>query len=280
MIVDNGKYYLYRHIRLDTNEPFYIGIGTKQFKTYNCINCEYGRANGKVRRTNFWNNIVNKTEYEVEVLLESDNYDFIKQKEIEFISLYGRKDLNTGNLVNLTVGGDSVTEKLKRFGEDNYAARKILQYDLQGNFLKEWNSMIQASNFYNISHNKVKDCIRLNKNKDYNSDIYRTSENYIWLYFKENYSQSIIVQEKCNGSYKRAKKVYQYDLEGNFLKEWLGRDVIAKHYKWNRETTGNFFKKDGYYGKGFIWTKLLHSKQQILDIIQLLPKEVLSRRIT
>lgn len=27
MLVDEGKYYLYRHIRLDKNEPFYIGIG-------------------------------------------------------------------------------------------------------------------------------------------------------------------------------------------------------------------------------------------------------------
>lgn len=25
MVVDNGKYFLYRHIRLDKNEPFYIG---------------------------------------------------------------------------------------------------------------------------------------------------------------------------------------------------------------------------------------------------------------
>lgn len=25
MIVDIGKYFLYRHIRLDKNEPFYIG---------------------------------------------------------------------------------------------------------------------------------------------------------------------------------------------------------------------------------------------------------------
>ena len=24
------KYYCYRHIRLDTNEPFYIGIGTTE----------------------------------------------------------------------------------------------------------------------------------------------------------------------------------------------------------------------------------------------------------
>lgn len=32
MIVDNGKYYLYRHIRLDKNEPFYIGIGSRSEK--------------------------------------------------------------------------------------------------------------------------------------------------------------------------------------------------------------------------------------------------------
>lgn len=29
MIEPEGKYYLYRHIRLDKNQPFYIGIGTK-----------------------------------------------------------------------------------------------------------------------------------------------------------------------------------------------------------------------------------------------------------
>lgn len=29
MIVEDGKYYLYRHIRNDKNEPFYIGVGTK-----------------------------------------------------------------------------------------------------------------------------------------------------------------------------------------------------------------------------------------------------------
>jgi len=25
-----NKYYLYRHIRLDSNKPFYIGVGTKK----------------------------------------------------------------------------------------------------------------------------------------------------------------------------------------------------------------------------------------------------------
>jgi hypothetical protein len=101
MIENIGSHYVYRHIRKDTGEPFYIGIGTKSDKQ-----SEYYRANSKHRRNNFWKSVVNKTDYEVEILLESDDYEFIKQKEIEFISLYGRRDLGKGTLVNMTDGGD------------------------------------------------------------------------------------------------------------------------------------------------------------------------------
>lgn len=89
--------YLYRHIRLDKNIPFYIGIG---------IDSNYYRANSKKSRNDHWNKIVNKTDYEVEILFEHEDYNFIKEKEKEFISLYGRKDTNNGMLVNMTDGGD------------------------------------------------------------------------------------------------------------------------------------------------------------------------------
>lgn len=89
--------YLYRHIRSDKNVPFYIGIG---------IDNTYSRANSKKSRNNHWNKIVNKTNYEVEILFEHDDYDFIKEKEIEFIALHGRSDLGLGTLCNLTNGGD------------------------------------------------------------------------------------------------------------------------------------------------------------------------------
>lgn len=46
-------FYLYRHIRHDKNEPFYIGIG----RTRN-----YERAFRKTSRNKFWKNIVSKTE--------------------------------------------------------------------------------------------------------------------------------------------------------------------------------------------------------------------------
>lgn len=100
------KHYLYRHIRLDKNEPFYIGIGTKP-KIFNTFSAEYKRAyDCKSRRNKIWRDVITKTNYTVDILLESNDYNFIKQQEIEFIKLYGRKNLGTGTLANLTDGGD------------------------------------------------------------------------------------------------------------------------------------------------------------------------------
>ena len=89
--------YLYRHIRLDKNEPFYIGIGNDE---------DYKRSKIKANRSIYWKNITNKTVYEVEILLDNLTWEQACQKEIEFISLYGRKDLFTGTLVNMTNGGE------------------------------------------------------------------------------------------------------------------------------------------------------------------------------
>lgn len=103
------KYYLYRHIRLDKYEPFYIGIGTKTKSDIKGNN--YSRAIEK-RRNNLWKKIINKTNYKIEILLESDNYSYIKDKEKEFIKLYGRKNLKTGSLANLTDGGEGETGRV------------------------------------------------------------------------------------------------------------------------------------------------------------------------
>ena len=89
--------YVYRHIRLDKNEPFYIGIGKLP---------NYKRAYQTIKRNGFWHNIVSKTNYEVEILFDDISWEEAEKKEIEFITLYGRKDLDNGTLVNLTNGGE------------------------------------------------------------------------------------------------------------------------------------------------------------------------------
>ena len=67
MIADSDKYYLYHHIRLDKNEPFYISIGTKQNR--NCFNTIYKRAYSKHSRGKIWKFIENKTEYKIRNLV-------------------------------------------------------------------------------------------------------------------------------------------------------------------------------------------------------------------
>ena len=99
-----SKFFVYQHVRLDTNEVFYVGIGTlnKRSPTY------YSRAFEKKSRNPFWKAIINKTKYKVEIVYKSSIKQEIKEKEKELIALYGRRDLGKGTLVNLTNGGDGV----------------------------------------------------------------------------------------------------------------------------------------------------------------------------
>lgn len=91
--------YVYRHIRTDKNQPFYIGVGL--------TDNGYQRAHqkSKTKRSEYWHNIA-KNGYEVEILLDGLTDEQAFQKEIEFIALYGRSDNGTGVLCNLTDGGD------------------------------------------------------------------------------------------------------------------------------------------------------------------------------
>jgi hypothetical protein len=97
IVVNYSMAYVYRHIRLDKNEPFYIGIGSGP---------TYKRANNPRDRNIFWKRIVAKTEYEVEIMLDDLTWEEACNKEKEFISLYGRSDKKLGSLSNLTDGGE------------------------------------------------------------------------------------------------------------------------------------------------------------------------------
>ena len=88
------NYCLYRHIRLDKNEVFYIGIGSER------------RSRVKSGRNKIWKNIVNKSDWKSEIMLDNLTLEEAKEKEIFFIRLYGRINTKTGTLANMTDGGD------------------------------------------------------------------------------------------------------------------------------------------------------------------------------
>lgn len=142
MINNLGKYYLYRHVRLDNGDVFYVGIGTKKDKIRSSMKSEYDRAYCKHRENSIWLKITNKSDYKIEILVESDDYEFIKNKEVEFISLYGRINTNSGILSNMTDGGEGVkgrvpTEEWRRNQSNFMKNRPPLKGNLHPNFGKK-----------------------------------------------------------------------------------------------------------------------------------------------
>jgi hypothetical protein len=97
------KAYVYTHTRLDTNEIFYVGIGTQD---------NYKRASRSHNRTNYWNNIVKKCGWKVDVVFDNLTWEEACKIEVELIAKYGRVDLGTGTLVNLTNGGEGTLKRI------------------------------------------------------------------------------------------------------------------------------------------------------------------------
>lgn len=80
-------YYVYIHKRLDTNEVFYVGKGTRN------------RSHSKLNRNSHWNNIVNKHGFKAEILCTSTDESSILDIEALLIGFYP-------NLVNVYPGGN------------------------------------------------------------------------------------------------------------------------------------------------------------------------------
>lgn len=91
--------YVYKHIRLDKNEPFYIGIGSD--KKYRRSKCVKGR-------NQHWHNVINISDHTIEIIEDNLTWKEACEREKYWIKFYGRKDIAEGTLVNMTDGGDGI----------------------------------------------------------------------------------------------------------------------------------------------------------------------------
>jgi hypothetical protein len=85
---------VYQHLK-PNGQVFYVGIGK-----------EKSRAYSKCNRSKYWKNYIKNCEYEVQILKSDLNWNDACELEKILISHYGRKDLGTGFLINMTNGGD------------------------------------------------------------------------------------------------------------------------------------------------------------------------------
>ena len=191
-------HYIYQHIRLDTNEVFYIGKGVQKKQNY-----QYYRAFDKKRRNNIWNSIVNKTGFKVEILATNLSEKECFNLEIELISKHGKIFDNSGTLANYTDGGEGQLRFHKNSKKQIEAANKareiawklpktkkqieavtknilkanpekeVLQYDLNMNLLNEFKSLAEAARSINGNHGNISMCCQGKR---------KTAYKFIWKY--------------------------------------------------------------------------------------------------
>lgn len=144
---------VYKHIRKDTNEVFYVGIGKTNKRAYS-----------KFGRNPFWYNIVNKTDYIVEIIETGLDWNTACNREQYWIQYYGRKDLNEGTLVNLTNGGDGVVnykhtnefkvnKSIKMLANGNHFYGKSHTKEVRDILSKKCGKYGSENGFYGKTHN-------------------------------------------------------------------------------------------------------------------------------
>lgn len=118
--------------------------------------------------------------------------------------------------------------------------KKILQYDKEGNFIKEWDSIKKASLELNIKYSTLQEAV---KHNHFCSECF-------WKYYSNNYPNKI----ETNISIFCGRPVYQYDLNGNFIKEWNKVSEIISELGYDKSGINKVCReKNGYTYKGFQW---------------------------
>jgi hypothetical protein len=94
--MSDNVFHVYEHYTLDTSELFYVGYGKNK------------RAYDVTQRNRFWKHIYSKHGVRVVLVKENVSLNEAIDTEIALIKKYGRRDKNTGPLVNLTDGGEGL----------------------------------------------------------------------------------------------------------------------------------------------------------------------------
>ena len=214
-------YIVYQHRRLDNNIIFYIGIGKDK-----------NRAHNKSSRSKPWKDMIKNHMYIVEIIHEGITKQEAILIEIDLIKKYGRRDLGTGELVNMTDGGEQHSgfsgDLLKRI-HTTKAHDKVRLKTNNFDHLKTKESRIKAAN-----------------NRNYNDISKKRS-------MKMDYSKVLKILNSTESIVKRGMSkripILQYDIKGNLIKEWgsvteatneLNINNIQACCKGRRKTAGGF----------------------------------------
>jgi len=223
--------YLYRHIRLDKNEPFYVGIATHLKRAYDKSS----------RKNKIWKSIIAKTDYEVQILFDDLTREEALEKEKEFISIYGRIDLKNGTLSNHTDGGEyfnGLWNKGRKASEETKAKQREA-----------------AKNKPPMSEETKRKISNSHKGKSISEET-KIKLSLINIGTKKN-PWTAERRIKIENSWKsKIEKISQYDLEMNLIKIWDNRIIASEELNIKKDWIRNCLRGKMKNAGGFIFSYL------------------------
>lgn len=127
---------------------------------------------------------------------------------------------------------EAIKRGIKKAKEAKY--KKVYQWDKNGNFINEYNSLKEASEKTNTSYKALSQAI----NKE------GSSNGYFWTLTKE---------KPKNISIQNTKRVAQYDLQNNLIKIYNSRKEAAEATGADASSIGKCCKGNVKTVKGYIW---------------------------
>ena len=238
---------VYQHRRKDNNMVFYVGIGKCEKRAYS------------KDRSLLWKKYTKKHSYYVEITHNNVCWEEACCIEKYLIHFYGRKDLGLGSLINLTDGGEGtenviVTDdkkiKLSIIKKQQSHIYKTKEFrDTMSIVTNGANNPMYGKKHSESSIEKMKnswDEIR----KNYYKEINTGSKNP--MYGKANEARSNMNKLQKGDKNPRARSVLQYDVNGNFIKEYttikeankaVGSSKVGDVCRGKRKQAGGFIFK-------------------------------------
>lgn len=146
------QYYVYIHFKEGTDIPFYVGKGKlRKSMLTGDVPLYYERAYTRFDRNPIWKRTANKYGVRVEIYASCQTNKESQLLEIALIKKFGRKDIKTGILVNMTHGGDGgamvITEERRK---------QASQYMKDNPVTPEWRVNMTAGRRKVVSGSQIK----------------------------------------------------------------------------------------------------------------------------
>jgi hypothetical protein len=220
----------------DTMEIRYIGVTTSKYISRRLSQHNYCANNNYQTHVAKWIRKIGKSP--IIELIEICNKDNWEEKEIYWINYYD-------NLTNIHEGGKGVIIDRKFTSIERSAKAhnvKIVQLDNDGNLIKIWNSIKDATIYFN-GKSKSSICNVLKNN--YGAV---TAFGYRWFYYNDYINNNYTIKDyKSKVNYDNINKVYLYDLENNLIEEFKSLNLLVKKYKTCYTTAFKALKKQYKY---------------------------------